>query len=662
MKKWLQQFPSIRTQPRLWVENLWLLKSIEPLAFVRTVKLQPGLNVVWAQEPSSSDGTSLSSAGHGVGKTSLCLLLRYCLGDDAPSITSLREKAAAEFPKGGVAAKVHIDGEAWLVFRPYGGYSQSRAGIGGELESLFAGQLSGDFSAYTQALHNAFIAKLPAPTLPGSSQVLEWRQLLAWCIRDQKTRFDGFFHWRDGDGLGFRRSRQDPPLFVKAILGLLDAATDKLIRDVNEAELKLNSLEQQRLELEREPVQGLAYVDKRLRTVLNVGGDLPIFASITNSSLQSLVDAELGSAMQFELTWESQVDSAENELAPLLVHQAELRRETTIRAKEREMAQALLESNEAEYSRLRNEINELQGLAGQKCRHGQVDFSDCSHIKSRIQTPSLPARINQNDADAERYKRKIELDSAINDERDAESALGVHESLVKERHAVIRRLQMKIATSAAERQQFTSLWEDLQSRVTARAEGKDSTALVEVRDQHEEWIQELNRRAAALLKRNQESSQRTETLKKLTQVIAARILGEQGHARFNPDSDSHPFEIPVGGEAYQVLEVLLGDIVCLIDSASSAVTHHPGFVIHDCPREADMSERLYREFLLTAAEAANELSTDQCAPFQYIVTTTSAPPLELQNSDYLALLLHPGVDEDLLFKRRFQPPLPGLFS
>ena len=119
MEKWLQGRSPARPLPRLWVERVWLLESKEPLAIIRTVDLHPGVNVVWAKEPDSTESSGIASAGHGVGKTSLCLLLRYCLGDDAPSITLLRDKASACFPKGGVAAKVHIEGETWLVHRAY---------------------------------------------------------------------------------------------------------------------------------------------------------------------------------------------------------------------------------------------------------------------------------------------------------------------------------------------------------------------------------------------------------------------------------------------------------------------------------------------------------------------------------------------------------------
>lgn len=72
-----------------------------------------------------------------------------------------------------------------------------------------------------------------------------------------------------------------------------------------------------------------------------------------------------------------------------------------------------------------------------------------------------------------------------------------------------------------------------------------------------------------------------------------------------------------------------------------------------------MSELLYREFFMAAAEAAEQLGDAVGTPFQFIVTTTSAPPPELQSDRHVVLELEPGVDDKLLFKRELMPSLHG---
>lgn len=661
MATWLHARPAIRDLPRLWVERVWLLESREPLTITREVALRPGVNVVWAREPGSDSGSGLASAGHGVGKTSFCLLLRYLLGDEATAITVLREKAAANFPKGGVAAKVHIDGVTWLVYRPYGAYSHPLAKMGEPLEGLFNGLLEGDFQSYLSSLHAAFIGNLPAQTLPGTNQGLEWRHLLAWCIREQRTRFDGFFHWREGDGLGFRRSRQDPPLFVSSVLGILDTEADRLIREVEDTQADWLRIQQQIPELEKQPIFALEILEKRLRMQVGAGEDEPIFESIVNDSVESRVSDAIEAAQKSESDGSREIEAAEEAMAPLLVKQAALQSELARLELERGLAKSLVDANEAEYLRITSALDELERLAGQ-CKHGLVEFSECHHVKNRRSTVSLPWRMDAQSAKNAIPKRQAQLDLAMAAVQTANDALADQTGRVRNQRAIASRAQVKSTSGILRQDQLKQQWEELKLQRQQRALGVDSAELVRVKGQAMVLEAKLDRKKAALVKRKQLQSARVDALKAVTLTVAERLLGEAGYGRFVPDSDHRPFELSRGGEAYQVLEVLLGDLTCLLDAATSDGNHHPGFLVHDCPREADMSAILYKSFLMTAMEADEQLSCGAAAPFQYIVTTTSPPPLELCVAPYLALELLPGNDEHLLFRRQLTAALPGIDS
>ncbi|MFM0549659.1 hypothetical protein P0D69_01645 [Paraburkholderia sediminicola] len=360
-------------------------------------------------------------------------------------------------------------------------------------------------------------------------------------------------------------------------------------------------------------------------------------------------------AEAYEAEVDRESERLEDAIAPLIVNLGELRQELTLRTKEKEIAQALLDANQAEYTRLLTELQELNSLVG-LCRLGQVEFSDCRHISTRRSTYNLPQLINQRAAKADEPQRRFERQEASRLERECREELETQESLVNNKRVEVRRLQVRKGTSEAQRNSLEELWNDLKSRVLARENGAASQSLEQSRTQRDLHALDLNEKRAALLKRDHERSERATTLHGLTQTVAARLLGEFGQGRFIPDSDDRLFELALGGEAYQVLEVLLGDITCLIDSATTEASHYPGFLVHDCPREADMSERLYREFLSTVADAAIELSVIQgTVPFQYIVTTTSPPPEALKTDSHLALVLQPGSDEGLLFRRRLGP-------
>jgi hypothetical protein len=228
--------------------------------------------------------------------------------------------------------------------------------------------------------------------------------------------------------------------------------------------------------------------------------------------------------------------------------------------------------------------------------------------------------------------------------------------------AEVRRLRMRIATSEAARATLKQSWDALKLRHERRDKGTDSAELVQAREKLATSKKELESLKARLEARKSQQSKRSDDLKALAGTVGERMLGSPGHARFVPGDEYRPFGISKGGEAYQVLEVLLGDVVCLIDSATSADSHHPGFLVHDCPREADMSELLYREFFMAAAEAAEQLSSPGGTPIQFIVTTTSAPPGDLQSNRHVVLELEAGVDEKLLFRRELLPSLPGFES
>ena len=659
MEDWLGKYLPSRQCPRLWVETLWLLESREPAQPIRTIELRQGLNVVWAREPAEEGSSGFASFGHGVGKTSFCLLLRYCLGDDAPSINTMCDKTSAGFPKGGVAAKVHLDDETWMVFRPYGRGGQSLGGRGEELDALLSGALPGGFQEFMEQLEGAFVGRLTAKTLPGSNQLLEWRHLLAWCIRDQKTRFDAFFHWRDGDGLGFRRSRQDPPLFVRSVLGLLDRDLDGLMREVESLQSHLATLDGELPELERFPAYELRAAERQLRARLGAQDVVPLYRDTAEASIEDFVERRLRQAEAERVKVEEELEDAEVGLATELALFKDLSITLELREKDLGIEQSLLEGNESEFRRLSNELDELDKLVG-KCRHGDVEYAVCEYVGKRRQTVSLPwvMRTQAAAADKAQCAIRVELMQRLVDE--AKCAVVAQKEEVNRVRASLKRIQMRLATVLSDHDSLQSQWENLAHLYAQWEKGASSRELEEAKQRRVALVEKLGYKQSELLARKAQGSARSESLSSLIRAVTNRILGSEGFCAFRPESDTQPFELHAGGEAYQVLEILLGDITALLDSATSQSGLHPGLVVHDCPREADMSEKLYQEFLLSVMEAEEQLGREGHVPFQYIVTTTSPPPDVLCNEPFLRLELQPGAEDGLLFKRRLVPGLPGV--
>lgn len=560
-----------------------------------------------------------------------------------------------------MAAKVHIDGTTWLVFRPYGAHGRSLAiqAQNEALESFLQDSHPNDFPGYLDALEQFSIGRLPAQSLPGMNQPLKWRHLLAWCVRDQKTRFDGFYHWRNSDGLGFARSRRNPPLFVRSVLGLVDTELHALLQELDSKQTELEQVKVRISDLEREPTFRLNLADHQLRARLGADKDEPLFQTTTGTSVESRFQASLEAAEQDEKLWAAKAEEFEKQLAQKQLQLVELEKSHQLAEKDVDIAQSLVDGNEEAYEQLTTQRATLEGLGGQRCKPGNIDFLACEHVQKQIRSTNMTRYRDTQESQANKTVLRQQLSIR-------QSALGSIAADVTEQSQAIAALRSELhqllvrtATSESSRSLLMSTWDELHSLHVQRAEGRDSEDLIGARQQQQELESSLGVLQADITNRQSQQSSRVEAIKALTSCISTRLLGESGYTRFIPDNEHSPFEVARGGEAIQVLEVLLGDIVCLLDSATSESGNHPGFLVHDCPREADLSEGLYRSFFLTASEAAAQLGKGDSVPFQFIVTTTSPPPAALQGEPHVVLELEPGQEEKLLFKRELLPQLPG---
>lgn len=178
----------MRTAPRVWLEHVRIFAG--PERELRSLKLAPGLNVVWAPDASPEErvGTRI---GHGAGKTLLCRLLRHALGEADVASPGDAEALRNTFPEGFVEAEVHVDGVRWAVRRAFDPTLESVAVQGGDLAGL------DDPSA--RVPYESFLEALRATLGPSAETIANdpWLAALAWMSRDQERRFGGPLRWRD---------------------------------------------------------------------------------------------------------------------------------------------------------------------------------------------------------------------------------------------------------------------------------------------------------------------------------------------------------------------------------------------------------------------------------------------------------------------------------
>jgi hypothetical protein len=102
----------------------------------------------------------------------------------------------------------------------------------------------------------------------------------------------------------------------------------------------------------------------------------------------------------------------------------------------------------------------------------------------------------------------------------------------------------------------------------------------------------------------------------------------------------------------QYADVLSFDLSCLAASVCG-VGHLPRLWIHDSPRQADSEEQLYHSVLRFLADLESRFAPGHRPSFQYILTTTSAPPQEVNRPPYVRVRLHARTEQGKLLKRDF---------
>lgn len=116
---------SERTEPLFWLcEIRFLTKfSCEPECEIRRIRFRKGLNIIWAMPPKEfHQHDEQRIAGHATGKTTLCRMLRYLLGEANYGNDQLRNSIYQKFQDGYVVGHFRLNRTDWCVARPFAGH------------------------------------------------------------------------------------------------------------------------------------------------------------------------------------------------------------------------------------------------------------------------------------------------------------------------------------------------------------------------------------------------------------------------------------------------------------------------------------------------------------------------------------------------------------
>lgn len=636
-----------QVRPRLWVETLWLLESLTANKPLREIKLQRGLNLI-VSPPGAG------SSGHGAGKTAFCQLLRFVLEDPHWSSGSmLRDELlqSSELKEGAVAARVHIGGEAWTVLKPWKHQKFYRASRTASWQQLASNEAENEFSAYQAALRYHLVDTLPVQELPESGQKIEWHHILAWCSRDQNARYQSYGQWRE-DGVGLSMPAKSPIALMRIVLGLLHDTTT--LSKLNGTAKEVESYKSKLQDLRDEPTRLLNYVRHQLSRRLGASEATPFRQDglFESPNLLGLAKQRFNAYQEELRVIETERLEHAEDRQSWIEARAPFHKSIDLLTNEIEQREALIAGDIERAERLKEEANSLEKMLPTKCNAGNRLLRNCHYVTERVEQ----TQIDRLQGEAQYKQFKESLENELEPLRCQLSSLKTKVAPIDAQLEINAQknieLDQRYAQSLSSNQLLSDAIEDYEYYESVVSGNTQWPDLAEAESKLDVAQQQLARLKVQLEVERDTTKARRSDISSVMQSVAESL--PSFHWGVFNDDDQHrnrPFQMgPKQSTTFKVLEILAGDIACLLDSVS-AQSFHPGFLLHDSPREAEMSESLL--WALLGHVVLNEVDS-----FQYIVTTSTEPTVAL--TPYVRLRISSDDDSELLFRRRLditQAPL-----
>jgi hypothetical protein len=659
-----------RTRPLVWVKKLVLYKSIDPEEEIRQINFSTGLNIIQGE---SNESEEAFQSGHGIGKTTVCRLIRYCLGERTYGQKHVIEEVKHCFPNAYVGAVIELAGTDWVVLRPLGNRIKEFAQEDGLLEGLPQAEGAKRYGEFIEKLSTVVLADVPVDESLTSGQSLQWSHVLAMCSRDQESRYDRFWNWRhtrsESGTPVFRRPKVDAGLCVRAILGLLEPEEPKLRKKVEQLEAGLERTQDEIKKRRDEPNFHMT----RLRTSLanDCGVEDAADAALDEQSLIGLPAATKSrlDALRHDI---ARIDE---QLAPLdrqiNLAAASLLEPTELAGQQQTASEVTSEGNDtllADIQRLRTVRQVIRDAESALCRYGGVLIGECSYVQTRAaqiegelrerQRTTLPT-VTEREQTAARMAEQAERQrSVVQRIQQRLDDLNRQKNDLVERRRNLNDQLRRIPSMLSELQDWNEVLDGRKPNTVIQKLQQDAdTAVADI----EASKRVLAQMIAAQVERAKQFGSRFDAV--VRQTLADGVRGV-----VDIEEEGTNFRIMRGeslsGEAYETLAILLADVALLFES-NAAHCHHPGLLIHDSPREADLNLRIYQKLLDIADAQMRELEQNGDMPYQYIVTTTTLPSKALQKKSITKITLSGGPGS--LFGRQLEgtkaaPTAPTLFA
>lgn len=660
------------SRPKLWFKRIVLFKALNPIEVIREIGLHRGLNIIVGK--SSRDpalvNNPMAMSGHSVGKTTFCRLLRYCLGEQHFSTESGEQRLRASLPYSWVGAELEIEGTPWAVLRPLGAQkAPSAAGQDTSIEELAAAPQKGSgYFEFRQELD-----KLLPPGVHHPQLTYKWEHLLSWMTRNQECRLRKFEVWRDAesgsDVPGFRRPKEFPVHLVRGMLDLLVPEESEWSHTLSELAKRQSNLKEEQHSASQDADHFYRDASRRLAEFV---GDFPdtrvdsaprLDGPVMQAETRKLKFREEYEKLekQFEeadsqfRNWQRYVDNALDRKRQL----------DALSTATPPTAQPLQAKSPTEYEQKQKELAKIAAQVDGGCEcllANQMPLTQCSYVMAHMEDlknfkPVLSLS-------AERQKRAIaemdaeqreKIQAIINQQTVVQDALDEAVRQAKSYDDERKKVLKELSALEKEMDRLDRALQAFQHAERLGAGGMRGTKIQEIMESLEKIDSEIHHAKNQLDFYRDQSAKKDQGLQKLFDELVRRILKADYSGSIITSAEDFTPQIRQGsaiaGAAVESLSFIIMDIASML-AASKGIGYHPGFLVHDSPREADLDIGPYHSLFTEMAALTKENGGKDNAPFQYIITTTTEPPTELNDLIRLSLAAYPK--EMMLFRQRLE--------
>jgi hypothetical protein len=643
-------FATDRKHPVIHLREVRLLSSLDAIEPIRRVEFHPGLNIIWADpkvKEARQGGPRL--AGHSAGKTTLCRIIRWLLGEAHFGTEETETAIALAFPTGWALLHVELDGVPWTIGRAFFQSNDHRAVCGAAIN-----QVQGEGwpepnakSEFFEELSRLTISPLVRQQFPGANDNIKFTDLLAWLARDQEAALQRVESWRSTTSGNSQTvpDKANRHILMRLVLKLLEDDEWKEMQKCAKLEIQKDAWKKQEPDLEasaRAACEPLARV---------VGPESDALAGpLVISKAEKLVKEKQSRLEELQEDLEKiNLSSALADLEHAITDLAKGDKAVESATKRIKQIAKRVSERDAELITAKAAALATKNIPQGICAKKRDDVKGLCPLYEEAEATAISFTAAQ--MAAEIQKQQDHLQEALAEEqqelRDAESRI----LFLREKEVQMREV----------RDETLKNYNLLQGKIaTLEASLRADREVLQPATTRQSNLDECQRQLSELSEKIKESTARQKAIRKArwqernafadNYRSALKQLTDKGAgARLEFDADGL-FDLQTSGAAVTALKVLAFDLAAMLWSANGQC-HHPRLLIHDSPRVADMSLVPYSAIFDLVAAAEGD--SPRNANFQYIITTTESPPEDLHDK-HLILTLDASREDGLLFKRSFE--------